>query len=120
MAMKHSVVHCCWDVAALEARLSDAVSASLRVVADERPSFIALSLLGKDTSSATPLTEHPTDQQLEGELALLALLLRDAVNCAARHAPDEPPLENIAAFIIQSDEAPESPRRHFHPRACSR
>ena len=63
-------------------------------------------LLGRytDASACEPLTERPDD--FERELSELQALIRDAVNAASRRATThgEPPLECIAAYLIQSQE----------------
>jgi hypothetical protein len=108
-----------WTVkqrATLEATLSEAATASLRVAADERPAFIALTLLGRDTSSAPQLDRRPA--HFESEVAGLALILRAAVNAAARR-PYEPPLEAIAAALIQGDSVDMDDDEVFEERSCA-
>ena len=93
-----------WDVAAIEKQLSDAASDSLHVSADDRATFIAFTLLGQDTSACPRITEKP--EEFDTELEDLTELLKAAVNCAARR-PYEPPIQCIAAFLLQCEEEPE-------------
>ena len=93
-----------WDVAAIEKQLSDAASDSLHVSADDRATFIAFTLLGQDTSACPRITDKP--EEFETELEDLTELLKAAVNCAARR-PYEPPIQCIAAFLLQCEEEPE-------------
>ena len=93
-----------WDVAAIEKQLSDAASDSLHVSADDRATFIAFTLLGQDTSACPRITDKP--EEFDTELEDLTELLKAAVNCAARR-PYEPPIQCIAAFLLQCEEEPE-------------
>ena len=84
-----------WNIKEIEAALSAAASASLRVIAEERPGYIALTLLGQDASGAELLNGPPTD--LNAEIASLSSLLREAVNAAARRQDSKlKPLHHIA------------------------
>ena len=86
-------------LADVEAALSAALNASLCVPARERPAFIARRLVG-DANDALPALPAERPAELEDELAELSELVRDAVNCAARHA--DQPLQRIADFLLRT------------------
>ena len=85
-------------LADVEAALSAALNASLCVPARERPAFIARRLVG-DATDALPALPAERPAELEDELAELSELVRDAVNCAARHA--DQPLQRIADHLLR-------------------
>ena len=87
-----------WNLKEIETALSAAATASLRVIPEERPGFIALTLLGQDASGAELLTSPPV--ALDDEIAKLSLMLRDAVNAAARRQEAKlTPLHHIAGTL---------------------
>ena len=94
-------------IAEIEAALSDAMTNSLYVPSAERAAFVANHLVrcaeGASSSSAPPLPKPPTEKppNLDEEIAELNDLVRDAVNCAARHA--DQPLRRIADHLLRQD-----------------
>lgn len=116
---------CGTSIADLEAKLSAALTASMRVPAEYRPSFIAYWLL--DTQSPVPypeLTEKPPN--LDAEINALTALIREAVNSASRQ-PDDP-LPNIASYLMRThgdnedevDELEEEPVPDVQPKQLPR
>lgn len=94
-----------WDVEEVEAALSAAATESMRVVADERPGYIALTLLGLPMPSTEVEYLQSAPADLDGEIAALSETLRDAVNSAVRGNPSHgTPLQRIAAFLIELDQ----------------
>lgn len=91
-------------IAEVEAALSAALTASLRVPSRERPAFIAELLVaaaeGKPAAAAAwadaPKTKPPG---FDDELEEISELVRNAVNCAARHA--DHPLHRIADHLLR-------------------
>ena len=89
------------SIAEVEAKLSSALTASLCAPADERAAFIARYLVAGQAGIPPPkrLAEKPPN--LEDEVAELNEMLRDAVNCAARHA--DQPLQRIADYLLRQE-----------------
>jgi len=91
-----------WDIASVEHAIAAAMTGSLRYPAEERPGYIALTLLGTTPQEGVErLTERPAD--LDAEIADLTALVQSAVNSAASR-PTEPPLQAISAYLIAQDE----------------
>jgi hypothetical protein len=88
---------CGTPIADVEARLSEALTASLRVPATDRPLFIAGYLQGNQSSSPQSVLEEPSD--LDAEIAEISSLLKAAVNSAC--CRNEEPFTSIAAYIIR-------------------
>ena len=100
-------------IAEVEAVLSAAMTASLCVPARDRVPFVAQLLIaaaeGRDVASAAKLlnADPPTEKppSLDDEISELNELVRDAVNCAARHADE--PLRRMADHLLrQSRQTP--------------
>ena len=91
---------CGMPVAQVEEALSSALTDSLRVPASQRPAFIANRLVA-GTSDAAALPDAPQTRppELDAEIEALNRLVRDAVNCAARHS--DQPLQRIADYILR-------------------
>lgn len=86
----------------VEAALSTALTASLHVPAHARTEFVAAMLVAIADKAPTPaVPEAPSTKPpgLDDEIAELNELVRNAVNCAARHSDD--PLRRIADHLLR-------------------
>ena len=93
-------------IADVEAALSSALSASLRVPVHERPEFIARFLTAAADGQPVPALPEPPSEKppaLDDEIAELNEMVRTAVNCAARH-PDQP-LRRIADHMLRQGQS---------------
>lgn len=95
------------SISEVERALSAALTGSLRCPAAARTAFIAHTLRGDKAAAAALVNDtgrltQPAD--LDAEVARLAALSKEAVNCAARQT--DQPLERIADHILRASGKP--------------
>ena len=88
------------QLSAIEEKLAVAMSDSLRVVALDRPKFIAMQLLGELEPGTGCRLQQSQPTNLVAEIAQLTTSIKMAVNTAARH--NDEPLRRIADSLLRS------------------